>query len=120
MILISEVFTLIWLFLLFGFIIVIVLVILFIKNDNYKIRILIGMSLILILINSIVQNPLFNLIFFLILIGNLIYFLLFVLKPKIIERKESALFIEEFDNTMKRNKNEHSKAFTNHNEGVSS
>lgn len=120
MILISEVITLIWLLISVGFIIVIVIVILFIKNDNYKIRISIGINLILILINSIVENPLFNLIFFLILTGNLIYFLLFVLKPKIIERKESVLFIEEFDNTMKRNKNKHSKASTNHNEGVSS
>jgi hypothetical protein len=115
-----ENFSLIGFFVLFIILIILMVVIIFIKNDNYKIPISVGMNLILIITNVMVFEPLFSLIFIILLVFNLLYFLFFILKLKIIEKKEPIIFLGKLDNSISNGKMKESKESNKHNKGVSS
>jgi hypothetical protein len=66
----------------------------FIKKERQKLFTSIAMNFILVITNFIVIDPIFNLIFLSLLICNLLYFLLFILKRRIIEGKRQDLFYE--------------------------
>ena len=110
----------IWLLIILGINIAIIMVFIFIKKEKYKTQLSIIISLILILINTMVIDSLYNLIFLLLLVFNLTYFLLFILKPKIIESKNANIIFKETVDSIEKSNKEKSNNSVKHIKGASS
>ncbi|TFF88849.1 MAG: hypothetical protein EU550_00510 [Promethearchaeota archaeon] len=95
-------------------------VIFLIKKKQYKIHFSVGINLALLVFNVVVNFPVYNLIVLLLLLINLMYFLFYVLKLKIIEAKENVIFIESIHESSEDKKLTNSKNLINHKEGGSS
>ncbi len=66
-----------------------------IKNKNKKMLYSNIYNIGLVVVNIFPANPIYSFIFLLLLICNLLYFLFFILRPKVIERENEDIFIEK-------------------------
>jgi predicted membrane protein len=76
-------------------VVILVLIIFLVKNENHQPKYIIGYGLFIIGIAIFSNNPLYNLLYFLLLIISLAYFLFFVLRLKIIGKKEENSLFKE-------------------------